>query len=78
MDKFCFSCAAPLNMAEFKGPAENYCKYCTDDSGNLKAKEEVRQGIVQWFKGWQPELDEQTAAARAELYMKSMPAWAEK
>ena len=35
MDKFCHSCAAPLGNPEFKGPAEDYCKYCTDDAGKL-------------------------------------------
>ena len=77
MDKFCHSCAAPLNMPDFKGPAENYCKYCTDESGVLKPKNEVKQGIAAWFKGWQPGIDEQIAQNRAELYMKSLPAWAD-
>ncbi len=77
MDKFCHSCAAPLNMDDFKGPAEDYCKYCTDESGKLKPMDEVKQGIAGWFKGWQPNIDDQTAAKRAESYMKSMPAWAE-
>ncbi|UCD18585.1 MAG: hypothetical protein JSV44_06695 [Candidatus Zixiibacteriota bacterium] len=77
MDKFCHSCSAPLNMSDFRGPAEDYCKYCTDESGNLKSRQEIRQGIAQWFKGWQPNLDEQTAIIRAELFMKAMPAWAD-
>jgi hypothetical protein len=77
MDKFCHSCAAPLSAPDFKGPAENYCKYCTDDVGNLKSREDIQQGIAQWFKEWQPNLDGQTAADRAALYMKSMPAWAD-
>jgi hypothetical protein len=77
MDKFCYSCGAPLGVPDFKGPAENYCKYCTDEKGNLKPKEEIKKGIAQWFLGWQPNLDEKKALARAESYMKSMPAWAE-
>jgi hypothetical protein len=77
MDKFCHSCAAPLNMSEFKGPAENYCKYCTDASGNLKSKEDVQKGLADWFKSWQPGLDDQKALNRAVHYMNSMPAWAE-
>jgi hypothetical protein len=76
MDKFCHSCAAPLSP-EFKGAAENYCKYCTDDQGNLKPKEEVQRGIAEWFKGWQPGLEDQQALERAAMYMNSMPAWAE-
>lgn len=78
MDQFCHSCAAPLSAPGFKGPAENYCKYCTDEAGNLKPKKEIQHGIAQWFKSWQPNLTEQTATDRAVHYMKSMPAWAEK
>jgi hypothetical protein len=76
MNKFCYSCGAPLDMPDFKGPAENYCKYCTDDSGNLKPRDEIKQGIAQWFKGWQPGVDDAVALDRAEYYMQSMPAWA--
>jgi len=76
MDKFCLSCAASLNVPDFKGPAENYCKYCTDKAGNLKSKDAVQQGIAEWFKSWQPELDDQKALVRAADYMKAMPAWA--
>jgi len=77
MDKMCYSCAAPLGTADFKGPADNYCKYCTDENGNLKSREEIQKGIAEWFKGWQPNIDDEKALARAALYMKSMPAWAE-
>ncbi|UCF06522.1 MAG: hypothetical protein JSV33_05715 [bacterium] len=77
MDKFCHSCAAPLNMPDFQGPAENYCKYCTDESGNLKPREEILNGVMAWLKSWSPDLDDERARTRAECYMKSMPAWAE-
>ncbi len=77
MDKFCFSCSAPLNMPDYKGPAESYCKYCTDEKGNLKPREEIMKGIAQWFQSWQPDLDEDKALTRAEHFMKSMPAWAD-
>ena len=55
---------------------ENYCKYCTDDAGNLKSREEIQQGISGWFKSWQPGIDDAKAVKRAEAYMQSMPAWA--
>lgn len=77
MDKFCYSCGAPLSLPDFKGPAENYCKYCTDGKGNLKRKEEVKQGIAQWLKMWQPDMNDEKALERASYYMKAMPAWAE-
>jgi hypothetical protein len=75
--KFCFSCAAPLYLPDFQGPAENYCKHCTDDAGNLKPKNEIQMGVAEWFKVWQPDLTHEKAAARAEHYMKAMPAWAD-
>ena len=78
MDKFCFSCAAPIEMPDFKGPAEDYCKYCTDEEGNLKSRDEIQMGVAEWFKAWQPDLDHNKALARAAHYMKAMPAWAEK
>ncbi len=77
MDKFCYSCSAPLNMPEFKGPAEHYCKYCTDEKGNLKSREEILKGIAHWLQSWQPDLDEKNALERATYFMKAMPEWAE-
>ena len=53
------------------------CRYCSDESGELKAHDEVQHGIAHWFMSWQKDLDEATALARAAIYLKSMPAWAE-
>jgi hypothetical protein len=77
MKKYCHSCTAPLFDPAFQGPAENYCKYCTDESGSLKSREEIRQGIAQWLMSWQEGLDESTALERADHYMKALPAWAD-
>ncbi len=76
MAGYCLSCGAPLNK-EFKGVSEEYCKYCTDENGNLFPRERVKQGIMMWLKEWQPKVDDKKAAMRAEYYMKAMPAWAE-
>lgn len=77
MNEFCYSCGAPLWMPDFKGPVKNHCKYCVDDDGKIKPKEEIQNGIAEWLKGWQPDLNQEKAVARAEHYMKAMPAWAE-
>jgi hypothetical protein len=77
MDQFCFSCGALLSLPDFKGPVENYCKYCTDEKGVPKREEEVKQQIAQWLKTWQPHITDQEAIKRASHYMKAMPAWAE-
>ncbi len=77
MQRFCYSCCAPLDMPDFQGPAENYCKHCTDEKGNLKSFDEVKKAVSEWFKMWQPNLNEEKAETRASIYLKSMPAWAD-
>jgi hypothetical protein len=77
MSKMCYSCGAPLESPEFKGPADDYCKYCTDESGNLKPRDTVKTGIAMWLKGWQPDISDEIAQQRAEHYMQAMPAWAD-
>ncbi len=76
MMKFCYSCGAPLDAPDFKGPVENFCKYCTDENGTLKPKEEIKSGIMQFLQSWQPDVSAQEAEKRAEHYMLAMPAWA--
>ena len=56
LDKFCYSCAAPVGMPDFRGPTE---KYCTDESGNLKSRDEVQMGLAEWLKSWQPDLEQE-------------------
>jgi hypothetical protein len=73
---FCHSCAAPL-VPDFTGPVDNFCKYCTDEQGNVNPREATQVGIAKWFMSWQPGLDQQVAMERAEHYMKAMPHWAE-
>ena len=77
MEKYCYSCSSPLWMEDFKGPAENYCKYCTDENGRLKPREEIREGCANWLKSWSPGLSDEAALQRADHYMKAMPEWAE-
>ncbi len=77
MQKYCHSCSAPLSSPEFKGIAENYCKYCTDENGVLRPKRVIQSSIAEWFKSWQPGIDDQKAMDRAELFMKALPEWAE-
>ena len=77
MNKFCFSCGAPLGMPEFQGPAEDYCKHCVDEQGKVRPREAVQAGVVEWFMSWQPGIDRATAANRADFYLKAMPKWAE-
>jgi hypothetical protein len=73
----CQSCAMPMEQPEQHSPDPRYCAHCADDEGRLRAEAEVARGIAEWFKMWQPGLDDARALARAEIYMKSMPAWAD-
>ena len=74
--EFCLSCGAPLNVPDMKGLAEQYCVHCTDDDGNVKSRDEIKEGIAMWIARWQG-VDHETAERRAEHYMQAMPAWAE-
>jgi hypothetical protein len=76
MSAHCYACAAPLS-GDFKGTSEIYCRHCCDDQGVLKPRAEIERGIAQWFRSWQPNLDDATALKRADLYLRSMPAWAD-
>jgi hypothetical protein len=71
------SCAVPLEMPGFTGPAEDDCKHCTDQRGELEPADEVRAGIATWLKSWPGALDEGTALARADHSMKATSAWGE-
>ena len=77
MSTVCYACGAPLNP-KFDDPAKDYCKGCCDSQGSLKPRADIQRGIAEWFRSWQPNLDESTALKRADLYMRAMPAWADK
>jgi hypothetical protein len=64
-------------MGQFQGPADDYCKYCTDEQGNLRPREEILRGAADWLKSWSPGLDDETALKRAEHYLQAMPEWAD-
>jgi hypothetical protein len=54
--------------------ANPLCRYCTDESGQLKPFEERLERTTQWAirkEGLEPS----AAEARAREYMRGMPAW---
>lgn len=75
--KFCYACGMPLDEKSVS-PKENYCSYCLTSDGEVKNREEVRQGIAQWMKMWQPDVNDEKALVRADAYMNGMPEWAER
>jgi hypothetical protein len=61
---------------EFGGGKMNNssCVYCSDSEGNLKPRNEVREGMVQfWMK--RENIDRKTAEKKTDEYMSSQPAW---
>ena len=48
----CQSCGMPMNDTGDHGganPTNPYCQYCTDDTGTLKSREEVREGMINFY-----------------------------
>jgi len=74
--EFCFSCGMPLTD-DAKSKNKQFCKYCADESGVVKSREEVQAGIANWLRMMQPELAEDIAKKRAVYYLKAMPQWAD-
>lgn len=72
----CYSCGAITEKAQPKDKA--YCQYCIDNDGQLKDREAIKNGVAGWLSQWSPEkLSEQEALKRADLYLQSMPQWAD-
>ena len=52
-----------------------YCRYCTDQDGNLQAFEERLERMVQWLQRRESVASPQEARSRAIAAMAEMPAW---
>lgn len=51
-----------------------FCKYCTDEQGNLLPRETVRQNMIQFFIQKQGKSQEEAEKAVDQI-MSMMPAW---
>lgn len=56
-------------------PDNPYCKYCTDASGNLKSKEEVREGMINFQMQQSLGKTREEVAAEVDQHMSTMPVW---
>lgn len=56
-------------------PDNPYCKYCTDPSGNLKTKEEVREGMINFQMQQSPGKTREEVATEVDQHMSTMPVW---
>jgi len=63
----------PLDAPDAQGPSDVYCRHCTDEAGNLKPREEIKQGIAWYLKSWQEGITQEQALKRAEHFMQAMP-----
>jgi hypothetical protein len=72
---FCLSCSAPLDDELNRGVSDRYCRFCSDESGALRPREDVEQILARWFGHWQRDLTAEQALERARGYMHAMPAW---
>jgi hypothetical protein len=70
---YCQSCSGSLR--EYPGPSPNYCRFCSDEGGDLLPRDEVQQLIARWMTFWQEGISEEEALDRAARYMSAMPAW---
>jgi hypothetical protein len=67
---FCASC-----LAHLEDPSRSYCRWCGDENGNLRSRDQVLEIVTDWFMSWQRDIDRNEARRRAESYMNAMPAW---
>ncbi len=75
--KVCESCGMPMKMPEDFGgqnPNNKYCKYCTDENGNLKSFNEKIHDLKNLFMRTQ-NLGEPQALKLAKEYLIKQPAW---
>ncbi len=73
--RHCHSCSAALTEPHNRGVSDRYCRYCADEHGRLKSRDEVSRLIAEWFQHWQGEVAPEEMRRRAKLYMQAMPAW---
>ncbi|MFX1416505.1 MAG: zinc ribbon domain-containing protein [Promethearchaeota archaeon] len=73
----CESCGMTMTKAEEFGghdPNNKHCVYCSDADGNLKPRNEVREGMIQFWMA-RENIDRKTAEEKTDSYMSSQPAW---
>ena len=75
MDKFCFSCGAPLKEEYANKASDKFCNFCADENGKLKDRKIVQEGVAMWLKGMDPSNTSSDFMVRADHYLNAMPAW---
>ncbi|MDP3888891.1 MAG: zinc ribbon domain-containing protein [bacterium] len=73
----CQSCGMSMNLDSEHGGnrADNVnCQHCTDDMGNLKSREEVKEGMIAFYMQTLGKTREEAQIA-VDAHMTQMPAW---
>lgn len=73
----CQSCGMPMATDADHGgarPDNVYCQNCTDATGNLKSREEVREGMIAFYMQSMNKGREE-AEKEVDTHMAQMPAW---
>lgn len=73
----CHSCGMPMKELDQRGGfiAENeFCVYCTDDTGDLKPYDAVLSGMAH-FMAKSDDVSLELALERSKEYLTHMPAW---
>lgn len=73
----CDSCGMPMREAEDHGGGDwdnPYCVHCTDETGKLKSRQQVREGMVRLYMSRMGKPKEE-AAEFVDRQMKKLPAW---
>lgn len=71
----CDSCSALLADGIHGGVSDRYCRFCSDESGRLKPRQDVEDLLSRWIGNWDRRLGPAEARERASAYMEKMPAW---
>jgi hypothetical protein len=72
---FCHSCSTSLHVKHHRGAASRYCRYCADETGRLRPREDVERILTNWIANWQGAIGPEEARRRARSLMAAMPAW---
>jgi hypothetical protein len=75
--KSCESCGMPMQNEKDHGGGdiENpFCVYCTDETGKLRSRQEVREGMIHLFMA-QMGRSREEAEKFVDGQMKKLPAW---
>jgi len=76
-EKVCESCGMPMKKTEEHGGGDInniYCVYCTDKTGKLKSRQEVKEGMIQFYMS-QMGKTKKEAEEFVDKQMKKFPAW---